>query len=165
MHKADATRNTLALTRKPVGEIAGAIAATAIFAGLAALLFARGNDAGVILLIFAVSGPVYLYFFVETCTVVFDRAARTVTFRHRGGRGGRTAAHSLAGLARAEVHRAAPARENRAVAAELAAPPSGKFRAVLLYEDGTELPLSEDYSSDQSAFTEARAINDWLERA
>lgn len=160
----DTTPDRLTLTHKPRGETALAIAATVFFAGLAAYFFARGNDAGVIFLVFAVSGPVYFYFFVETRAVVFDRAAGTVTLSHRGARGGSETVHPLAGLARAEVHRAAPTRENRAVDAELAAPPSGKFRAVLLYEDGTALPLADGYSSASDAFEEVRTVNRWLEQ-
>ncbi|OIP82127.1 MAG: hypothetical protein AUK37_09605 [Rhodobacterales bacterium CG2_30_65_12] len=164
MLKTETTQNTLTFTREPRGETIIAIAATVIFAGLAALFFARGTEAGVIFLVFAVSGPVYLYFFVETEAVAFDRAAGTVTFSHRGPRGRGQTVHPLAGLARAEVHRATPSRENRAVDAELAAAPSGKFRAVLLYEDGSEMALSEGYSASGAAFEEVRAVNRWLEQ-
>ena len=57
-----------------------------------------------------------------------------------------------------------PSKETRAVDAELAVPPSGSFRTVLIYEDGNELPLAEGYTGGKRAFEEARAVNSWLER-
>lgn len=164
MLKTEATQDRLTLTHRPVSETVIAIAATVIFAVLALVFFAQGNDAGVIFAVFSVSGPVYLYFFVETRAVVFDRLAGTVTIATRSPRGRLEAAHPLAGLARAEVHRATPSRENRLVDAELAMPPRGNFRAVLLYEDGTELALTDGFSGGTPAFREARAVNRWLEQ-
>lgn len=158
------THDRLILTHKPVGEAAIAIASTVIFAVLAALFFYRGNDAGVIMLVFAVSGPVYLYFFLETREITFDRAAGTVTLASRSPRGATSAPHPLAGLARAEVHRVSPSKDARAVDAALAAPPSGNFRAVLIYEDGSELPLAEGYTGGNRAFEEVRAVNTWLDQ-
>lgn len=162
MLKTKSTPERLTLIRTPIAETAIAIAATIVFGALAAVFFAGGNDAGVIFLVFAISGPVYLYFFVEIREAVFERDAASVTLRSRSLRGAHATAHSLAGLARAEVHRATPARENRSVDAELAAPPHGNFRAVLVYEDGSELPLTEGYSSGGGAFAEAQAVNRWL---
>lgn len=157
------TPNRLTLTHKPRAEVAGALAATILFAALAVFVFVRGQDAGVIFVVFAVSGPVFLYFFAETREVAFDRTTGTVTLRHKSPRGTAEASHSLAGLARAEVHRATPSREARAVSIELAAPPAGSYRAVLIYEDGSELPLAEGYTSGGRAFDEARAVNAWLD--
>lgn len=164
MFTTESTPDRLTLTHKPVGEAVIAIAVTIAFAALTAFFFYLGNEAGIIFLIFAVSGPVYLYFFLETREIVFDRQAATVTLTSRAPRGVTKAEHSLTGLARAEVHRAAPAAENRAVDAELALPPRGNYRAVLLYEDGTEHPLSEAYSGGRTAFREAQAINRWLDQ-
>lgn len=159
-----ATPDRLTLSHKPVAEAVIAIAVTVVFAVLAAWFFYGGNDAGVLFLIFAVSGPVFLYFFLESREITFDRVAGTVTLASRSPRGTTSATHPLAGLARAEVHRATPSRENRVVDAELAIPPRGNFRAVLLYDDGTERPLSEAYAGGKLAFREARAVNIWLEQ-
>lgn len=164
MLQTSVTRDRLTLTHKPVGEATIAIASTVLFAVLSALFFYQGNDAGVIMLVFAVSGPVYIYFFLETREITFDRTAGTVTLASRSPRGATSAPHPLAGLARAEVHRASPLTETRAVDAELAAPPSGNFRAVLIYEDGSELPLAEGYTGGRRAFEEARAVNTWLDQ-
>lgn len=159
----NSTHEKLTLTHKPWAEVAIALGATLLFSVLAGLFFAGGNDAGVIFLVFAVSGPVYLYFFLETREITFDRVKGTVTLATRSPRGASATPHPLAGLARAEVHRATPNPENRAVDAELAAPPRGNFRTVLLYEDGTELALSDGYSKGKTAFEETRAINAWLD--
>lgn len=164
MLQTSATRDRLTLTHKPVAEATIAIASTVVFAALAALFFYGGNDAGVVFLVFAVSGPVYLYFFLEIRTITFDRDAGTVTLASRSPRGSTAAPHPLAGLARAEVHRVSPSKETRAVDAVLAAPTSGSFRAVLIYEDGSELPLAEGYTGGNRAFEQARIVNTWLDQ-
>lgn len=164
MFTTDTTPDRLTLGHKPVAETVIALAVTLVFGVLAVWFFADGNDAGVILLVFAVSGPVYWLFFVETREVVFDRAKGQVRISNRSPRGRAEAIHPLAGLARAEVHRATPSRESRVVDAELAAPPRGAFRAVLLYEDGTEHPLTDSFVGGKMAFDEVRAVNRWLEQ-
>jgi len=163
MLKTDTTTDRLVLIYRPVEEIVVAIAATALFAVLAAVLFAIGNDAGVIFLVFAVSGPVYIYFFVETRKITLDRPSGTVTISTRTTRATATASHPLAGIARAEMHRATPQPDERAVDAELAMLPRGSYRTVLLYENGTELPLSDGYTRGKIAVAETRAINAWLD--
>jgi hypothetical protein len=156
------TPDRLVLAHRARGELAIAVLATIVFAVIGGLVFARGNDAGVLFLIFAVSGPVYLYFFYETREAVFDRAGGQVTFTRRTPRGTEQAQRPLAGLARAAVHRATAARDKREIDPDAPPPGAGSFRAVLLWTDGTELPLSDAYSRGLSAIEEARAINAWL---
>lgn len=164
MLKIDTTPDRLTLTLTPVIETVIAGVVTLVFAALALWFFVGGMEAGVIFLVFAVSGPVYWFFFVETREVVFDRASDQVMIASRSPRGTTGATHPLAGLARAEVHRAAPARENRVVDADLAIPPRGNFRAVLLFEDGSEHPLTDGYLGGKAAFEQVRAVNRWLEQ-
>lgn len=164
MLRIEASQDRLALTHRPVAETLMAIAATLVFGALAWWFFAQGNDAGVIFLIFAVSGPVYLFFFVQSRAALFDRGAGTVTLTTRSARGHSEAVHALAGLARAEVHRAAPPRAEKVVDADLATVPRGAYRTVLLFEDGTELALSDGFDGGKAAFEETRAVNRWLEQ-
>ncbi|MEZ5769674.1 MAG: hypothetical protein R3D80_19985 [Paracoccaceae bacterium] len=49
----------------------------------AIVLFSRGNDAGVIFLCFALSPPVFAWFFLETRRIVSERDAATVTLEFR----------------------------------------------------------------------------------
>jgi hypothetical protein len=156
------TPDRLVLSDRPwVGPVIAAIA-TVVFTALAVILFASGNDVGVVSLIFAVSGPVYLYFFLDAAEIVFDRAAGVVTLSHKAPRGGSQQEYPLAGLLRAAVHRPGPTPEARAVDPDASPRPAGPVRTVLVYEDGTEVALSDGFSKGETAFAEARTINAWL---
>lgn len=164
MKPTETTPDRLVFEDRPTAQLWLAGLATVVFAALAAWLFARGNDAGVIFAVFAVSGPVYVLFFVETRRIVFDRGAGTVTVSRRGLRGREEAAHPLAGIARAEAHRATSDPAARALPLE-APPPAGvPLRAVLVTGDGRVIALEDTYAPGSAAVEMARAVNGWLGR-
>ncbi|SMH48871.1 hypothetical protein [Maritimibacter sp. HL-12] len=152
------TAELLVLEAKPRREILLSALATGVFGVLALVFFLRDNDAGVLFLVFAASGPVYAFFFVETRAITLDRHAGRVVIARRGLRGRAEAVHPLDEGARAEVRRAG--REGAAVPLD-EAPGPGLFRAVLVQGDGGIVPLSETPVDWNEAAVVVRAIEAW----
>lgn len=152
----------LVFTTRPTFAAAIAGLATIVFTALAVVVFRNGNDAGVIFLIFALSGPVYAWFFLETREVAFEWVTASVTVTRRGARGTTAQVYPLAGLVGAAVRQPGPTVEARAVDPEVRPRPAGPFRPVLVYQDGHEVPLDDGFHRGTAAFDMVRAINTWL---
>ncbi|GGD46476.1 hypothetical protein GCM10011358_32690 [Sinisalibacter lacisalsi] len=155
------TADRLVLEARPRREILLSGLATVGFAALALAFFARGSDAGVLFLVFAVSGPVYALFFVETRSIMLDRGEGRVVIARRGLRGGTEEVHPLDGVARAEVHRVGAQAGAPAAPLDGDAPGPGLFRAVLVGDDGASVALSHTPVGWDEAAAVARAINRW----
>jgi len=156
-----ATADQLVLEAKPRLEILLAGLVTVVFAALALAFFARGSGAGVLFLVFAVSGPVYALFFVETRSITLDRRKGRVVIARRGLRGGEEEVHPFDGVARAEVRRASAQAGAPAVPLDGGAPGPGLFRAVLVRDDGSSVPLSQTPVAWDEASAVVRAIEGW----
>lgn len=150
----------LVLEHRPVALSIGLVLITLVTLVLAVILFLRGNDVGVIFLVFALSPPVFAYFFLETRRITFDRATATVALTFHTPRGQRGHDHPLPVGARVVVQRAGPTPEARLVPEEGA--PGVATRAVLAAGEGTEIPLSEAYSKGPEAWQVMQAANAWL---
>lgn len=161
MKPVENTPGRLVLEHRPTALAAGLVLVTLVTLAFAVLLFARGSDAGVIFLCFALSPPVFAYFFLETRRVTLDRVEKTVTLAFTAPRGTRSATHGLPTGARAVVQRPGPTPEARFVP-ETGAPGS-PTRAVLTAPDGTETPLAEGYSKGPEAWQVSQVVNAWLE--
>jgi len=161
MKQTHATAERLVFAYRPMRELILAGVATLGFAIVAAVMFGQGMDAGVLFAVFAVSGPVYVFFFVESRAIEFDRGAGTVTLRKRGMRGPDERVVPLAEVLRAEVHRATPDPAARVVPAG-EAPASLPVRPVLFCGGDQVVPLTEGYAAAPMAFDMVAAINDWL---
>ena len=148
------------LEHRPVALTIGLILTTLVTLAFAIVLFARGNDAGVIFLCFALSPPVFAYFFLETRRLLFDREATTVALEYRAPRGTRGATHAMPEGARVVVQRPGPTLADRLVPE--AGAPGVATRAVLLGADDHEIPLAEAYSKGPEAYQVMLAVNDWL---
>lgn len=162
MKQVERSDDRLVFEQRPTVQRWFVILLTVVFAVIGIVLFARQNDIGVLFLVFAVSGPVFIYFFVETRSIIFDRPGGTVTLRREGMRGVQDVAHTLEGAVWVEVHRATPDEAARVLAADDTPPDGGVFRPVLAYKDGTSVPLTEDFAKGRAPFELARAINGWL---
>ena len=152
------TPDRLVLEAKPRREALLAGVATLVFGALALVFFLRESDVGVLFLVFAVSGPVYAFFFVETRSITLDRREGRVVIARRGLRGGAEEVHPLEGVARAEVRRAGGT--GAAVPLD-GAPGPGLFRAVLVQGDGVAVPLSDTPVEWGEAVAVVRAIEAW----
>ena len=160
MKTVENTPARLVLEHRPVALTIGLILTTLVTLAFAIVLFARGNDAGVIFLCFALSPPVFAYFFLETRRLVFDRAAGTVALDFRAPRGARGSTHPITEGARVVVQRPGPTPEARLVPD--AGAPGVPVRAVLLTADDREVPLAEGYSKGPEAYRVRQEANDWL---
>lgn len=160
MKTVERTATRLVLEHRPVALALGLFALSLTTLAFAIVLFARGNDAGVIFLCFALSPPVFAYFFLETRRIIFEREPDAVTLEYRAPRGRRGATHPLAEDARVTVQRAGPTPEARTVPEEGA--PGVPTRAVLVTENGKEIPLSESYSKGPEAYQVREAVTAWL---
>lgn len=154
------TPDLLILTHRPLALAAMLAGLTLAAAAFAVVLFTRGSDAGVIFVVFALSPPVFAYFFLETRDITLDRAAGSVTLSHRAARGMRVSTHPLPGAARVVVERPGPTAEARAVAE--AGAPGVATRAVLV-GGPQNIPLAEAYSKGPEAFAVKDAVNTWLD--
>ena len=154
------TPSRLVLEHRPVALSAGLILITLATLAYAVVLFARGNDAGVIFLVFALSPPVFAYFFLETRRITFDRAKGTVTLSFRAPRASRGQTEAIPPDAKVVVQRPGPTPEARQVPEEGA--PGVPTRAVLIREGGEEVPLGEGYSKGPEAFQVMLVVNAWL---
>ncbi len=161
MKSIENTPSRLVLEQRPVGLGLVLILIAVATLAFAVVLFARGNDAGVIFLCFALSPPVFAYFFLETRRITFDRDAATLTLAYRAPRSTRGATHDLAAGAKVVVQRPGPTPQDRLVPETGA--PGVPTRAVLLADDGTELPLAEGYSKGPEAFRVMQIVNRWLD--
>lgn len=160
MKTVENTPGRLVLEHRPLALTLGLILTTLVTLAFAVVLFARGNDAGVVFLCFAVSPPVFAYFFLETRRVVFDRSTGTVAVEFRAPRGTRGMTHSMETGARVVVQRPGPTPEARFVSE--AGAPGVPTRAVLLSGGDQEVPLAEGYSKGPEAYQVMQAANDWL---
>lgn len=156
------TPERLVFTTRPVRELVITSILTVLFSVLAGLMFRNGNDAGVIFVIFALSGPVYAFFFLETRKIAFERVTASVTVTRRGARGTFAQNLPLAGVVEAAVRGPGPNPEARRIDPSTTPQPKVPTRVVLVYEDGREVPLSDGYAKGPGAIEQARAINDWL---
>ena len=159
------TENTPArftLEHRPVALGLALVIITLATLAFAIVLFARGNDAGVIFLCFALSPPVFAYFFLETRRIMLDRTAGSVALEFRAARGTRGARQALPEGAKVVVQRPGSTPEARLVPAEGA--PGVATRAVLIGDNGAEVPLAEGYSKGPEAYQVMQAVNDWLAR-
>ncbi len=161
MRTVENTPARLVLEHRPVALTIGLIVTSLATLAFAVVLFARGNDAGVIFLCFALSPPVFAYFFLETRRLVFDRDAGTVALEFRAPRGTRGTTHALAAGARVVVQRPGPTQADRFVPE--AGAPGVATRAVLLAADDQEVPLAEGYSKGSEAYQVLQAVNAWLD--
>jgi len=155
------TSARLVLERRPVGLTLGLILITVATLAFAIVLFGRGNDAGVIFLCFALSPPVFAYFFLETRRITFDRRAGTVALDFRAPRGARGTTRAIGTKAKVVVQRPGPTPEARLVPD--AGAPGVPTRAVLLANDAEEVPLAEGYSNGPEAYQVMQAVNGWLD--
>lgn len=160
MKTVEDTPTRLVLEQRPTALTVGLVVASLATLAFAVVLFARGNDAGVIFLCFALSPPVFAYFFLETRRIALDRTANTVTLDFVAPRGTRTATHNLPTGARAIVQRPGPTPEARLV--PTAGAPGTPTRAVLEGADGTEIALAEGYSKGPEAYQVSQILNAWL---
>ena len=163
MKQIESTRERLVFEDRPTAHWVAAALATLVFAVLTVVTFRQGHDAGVIFLVFAISGPVYVYFFVETRSIVLDRRAGTATLRRQGLRGTDETTVALTEVARADVHRATSDPAARVVPVDEAPSTGTPVRPVLTHADGNATPLVEGYSKDGAAFDMAREINAWFD--
>ena len=163
MKTVENTTTRLVLEQRPTVLAVALVLITLATLAFAIVLFARGNDAGVIFLCFALSPPVFAYFFVETRRITLDRSAQNVTLDFVAPRGTRSKTHALAPAARVIVQRPGPTAEARFVPEEGA--PGSPTRAVLTGPDGTEVPLAEGYSKGPEAYQVREAVNAWLDAA
>lgn len=160
MKTVQATPDRLVLEHRPVTLTLALVLVSVATLAFAVVLFSRGNDAGVIFLCFALSPPVFAYFFLETRRITFDRPAGTVTLDYRAPRGRRGTAHVIAEGARVVVERPGPTPEARRVPAEGA--PGVATRATLVVAGGEAVPLAEAFSKGPEAFEVMQAANAWL---
>lgn len=160
MKTVDRTPTRLVLEHRPVALTLGLVLISLATLAFAIVLFSRGNDAGVIFLCFALSPPVFAWFFLETRRIVFERDAATVTLEFRAPRGTRGTTHPLGAGARVEVQRPGPTPEARCVPEDGA--PGSATRAVLVAADGAQVPLAEGYSKGAEAYEVTQAVNGWL---
>ena len=160
MKTVENTPTRLVLEHRPVALTLGLILTTLVTLAFAIVLFARGNDAGVIFLCFALSPPVFAYFFLETRRLVFDRSAGTVALEFRAPRGRRGTTKPLADGAQVVVQRPGPTPEARLVPE--AGAPGIPTRAVLVAATDQEVPLAEGYSKGPEAYQVMQAVNGWL---
>jgi len=151
----------LTLEHRPVALTLGLILATVATLAYAIVLFARGNDAGVIFLCFALSPPVFAYFFLETRRIRLDRDASTLTLEFRAPRGARGTTHEIGTGAKVVVQRPGPTPQARLVPETGA--PGVPTRAVLIAGDGQEVALAEGYSKGPEAYQVMQAVNGWLD--
>lgn len=152
------TPDRLVLEVKPRREALLAGLATLVFGVLALALYLRGSDAGVVFLVFAISGPVYVFFFVETRSIMLDRREGRVVIARRGLRGVVEEVHPLEGMARPEVRRAG----GTAAAVPLdGSQGPGLFRAVLVQDNGETVLLSDTPVAWEEAAAVVRAIEGW----
>lgn len=160
MKTVERTASRLVLQHRPVALALGLIIAALATLAFAIVLFTRGNDAGVLFLCFAVSPPVYAWFFLETRRITLDRHAGTVALGFHAPRGTRGTTHPLPDGVRAVVQRPGPTPEARIVPETGA--PGVPTRAALVAPDGSETPLAEGYSKGAEAYRVAEAVNGWL---
>ncbi|MCB1358084.1 MAG: hypothetical protein KDK53_16885 [Maritimibacter sp.] len=161
MKTVENTPTRLGLEHRPTALAVGLVLVTLATLAFAIVLFARGNDAGVIFLCFALSPPVFAWFFVETRRITFDRTAGTVTLDFVAPRGTRSTTHALSPDARVSVERPGPTQEARHVPEEGA--PGSPTRAVLTGADGAQVPLAEGYSKGPEAYQLRQVVNAWLD--
>ncbi|PIE06605.1 MAG: hypothetical protein CSA74_11725 [Rhodobacterales bacterium] len=150
----------LVLEQRPVGLSLGLVVITLATLAFAVVLFSRGSDAGVIFLCFAISPPVFAYFFLESRKLTLDRDAASVTLEFRAPRGRRGATHPLPDDAKVVLERPGPTPEARLVPPEGA--PGVPLRAVLVGGAGERVALSEAYSKGPEAYRMMQAVNGWL---
>lgn len=160
MKTVENTPTRLVLEHRPITLTVGLVLISLVTLAFAILLFTRGNDAGVIFVCFALSPPVFAYFFLETRRITLDRGAETVTLDFIAPRGTRSAPHALPAAAHVVVQRPGTTPEARLVSE--AGAPGSATRAVLTAPDGAELPLAEGYSKGPEAYQIAQAVNGWL---
>ena len=163
MKTVENTPARLILEHRPVALTLALIVATLATLAYAIVLFARGNDAGVIFLCFALSPPVFAYFFLESRRITLDRSAGTVTLEFRAPRATRERVHALPDGAKGVVQRPGPTPEARLVPEEGA--PGAATRAVLVSDGGAEIPLAEAYSKGPEAYQVTLAVTAWLSEA
>lgn len=161
MKTIEQTPGRLVLEHRPVALVLWLVLISLATLAFAVVLFARGNDAGVIFLCFALSPPVFAYFFVETRRITFDREAGTVALEYRAPRGKRGATHALTEGARVIVQRPGATTEDRFVPG--AGAPGVPTRAVLVGQEGHETPLAEGYSKGPEAYQVMQAVTRWLD--
>lgn len=154
------TPTRLVLEHRPVALSLGLILTSLATLVFAVVLFARGNDAGVIFLCFALSPPVFAYFFLETRRITLDRAAGTLALEFRAPRGVRGTTHALVEGARVVVQRPGRTAEDRLVPETGA--PGVPTRAVLTADGDQDVPLAEGYSNGPEAYQVMQAVNGWL---
>lgn len=160
MKTIERTQARLVLEHRPVALILGLVLTSLATLAFAIVLFRRGNDAGVIFLCFALSPPVFAWFFVETRRITFDRTAGTVALEYRAPRGLRGTTHALPADARVVVQRPGPTAGDRVIPDSGA--PGVPTRAVLVGASGEETPLAEGYSKGAEAYRVMQAVNAWL---
>ena len=160
MKTVETTPTRLVLEHRPVTLTLGLVLISLATLAFAIVLFTRGNDAGVIFLCFALSPPVFAWFFLETRRIRFDRNAGTVALEFRAPRGTRGTSHALVEGARVVVQRPGPTPQARLVPETGA--PGVPTRAVLIAADGQEIPLAEGYSKGPEAYQVMQAVNGWL---
>ncbi len=153
----------LVLEQRPVGLGLGLILITLATLAFAIVLFARGNDAGVLFLCFAISPPVFAYFFLETRRIILDREAGRITLEFRAARGTRGTTHPLPDGAKVVIERPGPTPEARLVPPEGA--PGVPVRAVLVGGADERIALSEAFSKGPEAYRVMQAVNRWLGEA
>jgi hypothetical protein len=154
------TPTRLVLEHRPVALTLGLILTSLATLAFAIVLFARGNDAGVIFLCFALSPPVFAWFFLETRRIMLDRGVGTLTLEFRAPRGKRGTTHALDEGAQVVVQRPGRTADDRLVPETGA--PGVPTRAVLVAKDGQEVPLAEGYSKGPEAYQVVQTVNGWL---
>lgn len=161
MKTTENTPTRLVLEHRPTALVLGLVLISLATLAFAVVLFTRGNDAGVIFLCFALSPPVFAWFFVETRRITLDRGAGTIELEYRAPRGPRGTTHALPEGARVVVQCPGPTAEDRVVPETGA--PGVPTRAVLVAATGEEIPLSEGYSKGPEAYQVMQAVNAWLD--
>ncbi len=154
------TPTRLVLEHRPVALTLGLILTSLATLAFAIVLFTRGNDAGVIFLCFALSPPVFAWFFLETRRITLDRDAGTLALEFRAPRGERGTTHAFGEGAQVVVQRPGRTAEDRMVPETGA--PGVPTRSVLIAKEGQEIPLAEGYSKGPEAYQIMQTVNGWL---
>jgi hypothetical protein len=156
MKPIETTADRLMLRHRPVKMGLLVAAVILIFAGLSLHEVMAGNHEAakgplIVLALFTVVFAV----FVRQTVVILDRTTDAVVIRTASVFGTREKRFPLTGCKRATFE------QDRS---DSTASNTRTYRPVLVYQDGTKVPVREIYSSGPGAELTAKAINAWLKQ-